>query len=150
MKISPQEQLSKVSRLIETMRDIRKVVRTQFMKKMKDHDLDLTIEMLEVLYILWNQDNVNQQEIVDKTNRNKASITSLISNMTVRGLVQRNPDPLDRRNKLIALTTEGEHYQQKLIPLLEEVYAPILSSEMIREIEQTTGQLQHILQMLSE
>lgn len=150
MKISPQEQLSKVSRLIETMRDIRKVVRTQFMKKMKDHDLDLTIEMLEVLYILWNQDNVNQQEIVDKTNRNKASITSLISNMAARGLVQRNSDPQDRRNKLISLTTEGEHYKQKLIPLLEEVYAPILSSEMIREIEQTTGQLQHILQTLSE
>lgn len=150
MKISPQEQLSKVSRLIETMRDIRKVVRTQFMKKMKDHDLDLTIEMLEVLYILWNQDNVNQQEIVDKTNRNKASITSLISNMTARGLVQRNPDPLDRRNRLISLTPEGERYQQKLIPLLEEVYAPLLSADMIREIEHTTNQLQNILQTISE
>ncbi|MDQ1096650.1 MULTISPECIES: MarR family winged helix-turn-helix transcriptional regulator [Chryseobacterium] len=150
MKSSQQEHLSKISRLIETMRDIRKVVRTQFMKKMKDHDLDLTIEMLEVLHILWNKDNVNQQEIVDKTNRNKASITSLIDNMAARGLVQRNTNPLDRRNKLISLTTEGERYQQKLIPLLEEVYAPLLSEDMIHEIENATSKLQHILQTMSK
>ncbi|MPS74993.1 MAG: MarR family transcriptional regulator [Chryseobacterium sp.] len=132
------------------MRDIRKAVRTQFMKKMKDHDLDLTIEMLEVLYILWDKDNVNQQEIVDKTNRNKASITSLIDNMNARGLVQRNPDPQDRRNKLISLTEEGEDYQKRLIPLLEEVYAPLLTADLIQEIENTTIKLQIILRTISE
>ncbi|PZR19925.1 MAG: MarR family transcriptional regulator [Flavobacterium psychrophilum] len=150
MKISQQKDLAKISKLIDSMRDIRKAVRTQFMKKMKDHDLDLTIEMLEVLYILWDKDNVNQQEIVDKTNRNKASITSLIDNMNSRGLVQRNPDPLDRRNKLISLTEEGEHYQKRLIPLLEEVYAPLLSADLIQEIENTTIKLQMILHTISE
>ena len=150
MKISQHKDLAKISRLIDTMRDIRKAVRTQFMKKMKDHDLDLTIEMLEVLYILWDKDNVNQQEIVDKTNRNKASITSLIDNMNARGLVQRNPDPQDRRNKLISLTEEGEDYQKRLIPLLEEVYAPLLTADLIQEIENTTIKLQIILRTISE
>ncbi|WP_312900491.1 MarR family winged helix-turn-helix transcriptional regulator [Chryseobacterium taichungense] len=150
MKISQHKDLAKISRLIDTMRDTRKAVRTQFMKKMKDHDLDLTIEMLEVLYILWDKDNVNQQEIVDKTNRNKACITSLIDNMNARGLVQRNPDPQDRRNKLISLTEEGENYQKRLIPLLEEVYAPLLTADLIQEIENTTIKLQMILQTISE
>jgi len=28
---------------------------------MKEHSIDLTIEMLEVLHILWDKDNINQQ-----------------------------------------------------------------------------------------
>ena len=135
---------------MDTIRDIRKVVRVHFMKKMKDHKIDVTIEMLEVLYILWDKDYINQQEIVDKTNRNKASITSLIDNMTTRGLVQRNPDPNDRRNNLITLTREGEMYQQKLIPLLEEVYATFQVGISAQELENTTVVLEKILQRMTE
>lgn len=89
---------------MEVMRDIRKALYLHFSQKVKEYKLDVTMEMLEVLYVLWNKDNVNQQEIVDKTNRNKASLTSLIDNLTNRGLVERKPDPTDRRNNLIVLT----------------------------------------------
>ncbi|MCG2793668.1 MAG: MarR family winged helix-turn-helix transcriptional regulator [Weeksellaceae bacterium] len=116
---------------------------------MKSHEVDVTIEMIEVLYILWNKDYINQQEIVDKTNRNKASITSLIDNMTARGLVKRNADPTDRRNNLIALTKEGKMYQLKLVPLLEEMYATFQVGLSNNEIENTTFVLQKILRGMS-
>ncbi|HLR49186.1 MAG TPA: MarR family transcriptional regulator [Candidatus Sphingobacterium stercoripullorum] len=122
MKIKEATEIAKIAELMEVMRDIRKALYLHFSQKVKEYKFDVTMEMLEVLYVLWNKDNVNQQEIVDKTNRNKASLTSLIDNLTNRGLVERKPDPTDRRNNLIVLTEQGRSYQEKLIPILDEVY----------------------------
>lgn len=146
VEIEEQKDIVSIARLMDTIRDIRKVVRIIFMKKMKSHNIDVTIEMIEVLYILWNKDQINQQEIVDKTNRNKASITSIIDNMTARGLVQRNADPHDRRNNLIALTEEGRMYQMKLAPLLDEVYATFQGSISAQDLDNTTAVLKRLLQ----
>jgi len=150
MKVNENQDLSKIIKLLDTIRDIRKVMRTHFQKKMKEHDIDVTIEMLEVLYILWAKDSINQQEIVDKTNRNKASITSLIDNMTRRKLVQRNADPNDRRNNLVALTPEGEKYQKKLKPLLEEFYTSFQVDISSKDMHSTLSVLEKIYQKLTE
>ncbi|SEM45842.1 DNA-binding transcriptional regulator, MarR family [Chryseobacterium taichungense] len=144
MKFEKEKDLARISELMDIIRNVRKAMRSHFMKKMKEHQFDVTIEMLEVLYILWSKDNINQQEIVDKTNRNKASITSLIDNMTARMLVQRIPDPTDRRNNLIALTKEGRNYQEKLIPLLKEVYQSFQMDISSEELENTINVLQKI------
>ena len=150
MKLKDQKDIASILSLIDTIRDIRKVVRNHFSKKMKEHHIDVTIEMLEVLHILWEKDNIKQQDIVDKTNRNKASITSLIDNMTARGLVQRNPDPNDRRNNLVALTSEGEAYQQKLIPILKEMYISFQTDVTDEELERTTVVLKKVFDTIRE
>ena len=135
---------------MEVTRDIRKGARQHFMKKMKEHKIDVTIEMLEVLYVLWKKDNINQQVIVSETNRNKASLTSLIDNLTSRGLVQRNSDPTDRRNNLIALTKEGEKYQEKLMPIMAEVYQSLQSDISSQELETAIAVLQKVNQKMVE
>ena len=150
MKIKDSKDLVRISQLMEVTRDIRKGARQHFMKKMKEHKIDVTIEMLEVLYVLWKKDNINQQVIVSETNRNKASLTSLIDNLTSRGLVQRNPDPTDRRNNLIALTKEGEKYQEKLMPIMAEVYQSLQSDISSQELETAIAVLQKVNQKMVE
>ena len=150
MKIKDSKDLVRISQLMEVTRDIRKGARQYFMKKMKEHKIDITIEMLEVLYVLWKKDNINQQVIVSETNRNKASITSLVDNMTSRGLVQRNSDPTDRRNNLIALTKEGEKYQEKLMPIMAEVYQSFQGDVSSQELEQAIAVLQKVNQKIAE
>lgn len=150
MKIKDSKDLVRISQLMEVTRDIRKGARQHFMKKMKEHKIDVTIEMLEVLYVLWKKDNINQQVIVSETNRNKASLTSLIDNLTSRGLVQRNSDPTDRRNNLIALTKEGEKYQEKLMPIMAEVYQSLQSDISSQELETVIAVLQKVNQKMVE
>ncbi len=144
MKLEKKKDLTRITELMDAIRDIRKVMQVHFSQKVKEHNLDVTIEMLEVLYVLWEKDNINQQEIVDKTNRNKASLTSLIDNLTSRGLVQRNPDPTDRRSNLIALTQEGRNYQEKLVALLEEVYQSFQVDITAEELDSTVDVLKKI------
>lgn len=137
--------------LMNTIRDIRDMMRNRFMKKMKEHNIDVTIEMLTVFYILWEQDNINQQVIVEKTDKSKATITSLIDNMAARGLVERKASPLDGRSKLVALTEAGKICQLSLIPLLEEVYQDSFSNVITSdELDSTITILKAIRKNMKE
>lgn len=123
---------------MDIIRNIRKVMINHFARKVKEHNIDVTIEMLEVLYVLWQKDHINQQEIAEKTNRNKASLTSLIDNLVCRNLVTRKQDPTDRRNNLIVLTQNGTDYKEKLIPMLVDIYESFKIDISSKEIENTT------------
>ena len=91
--------------------------------KLKEHHVDLTFEMLQVMACLWNEDSINQQEIANTTVKDKASMTYLIDNLTKRGLVSRLEDANDRRNKLILLTEQGKLLKVKIQPVIDEMHA---------------------------
>lgn len=144
MKIKESEGLVGISELIGVVRDFRKGAKQHFEKKMKERKIDITIEMLEVLYLLWEKDNISQQVIVNNTNRKKSSLTSQLDNLTNRGLVQRNTCPTDRRNNLIALTAEGRAYEQKLMPLMIEFYLSFEGDVSAQELENTIAILKKV------
>jgi len=70
-------------------------------------------------------------------------------NLATRGLLTRTQDPVDRRNNLIALTKEGESYDQKLAPMLEQVYTSLNVEITSEELENTIQVLQKIYQKMT-
>ncbi|RXK86801.1 MarR family winged helix-turn-helix transcriptional regulator [Filimonas effusa] len=90
--------------------------------KLKENNIDLTYEMLQVLILLWRRDGVNQQEIAGFLHKDKTSVTYLIDNLSKRGLVLRSENPDDRRNKHITVTPEGLRLKEVVPPLIEEMY----------------------------
>ena len=115
--------------LAHLMQELRNFTRKYIQKKIKEHDINLTFEMLEVMGRLWRKDGLNQQEIADKTFRDKSSMTYLLDNLIKRKLVKRSADKNDRRNKLIFLTKEGLALKDILYPWVADVYG--LASEAI-------------------
>ncbi len=91
-------------------------------QKLKQHKVDLTFEMLQIIGYLWENDGVNQQEIANATLKDKASLTYLIDNLTRRELVYRQEDTCDRRNKLIFLTDQGWNLKTMIQPWLEDMH----------------------------
>jgi DNA-binding MarR family transcriptional regulator len=90
--------------------------------RIKENQLNITYEMLEVLMCLWEKDGINQQEIASRIIKEKASMTYLIDNLSKRELVKREEDENDRRNNLIYLTKKGKHLQEELLPWAMEMY----------------------------
>jgi DNA-binding MarR family transcriptional regulator len=122
----------------------------QFLQmKLKDNNLDLTFEMLQVLGCLWQEDGVNQQELADQTVKDKASMTYLIDNISRRGLVTRQEDPNDRRNKLIYLTKNGQDLQKTIEPWVEEMYRYAGDGLSIDALKSTIEQLERIRDNIS-
>ena len=67
----------------------------------------MTAEQWSIMYHLWREEGLTQQELANYTFRDKPSITRLINNLEKMGLVIRVNDKQDRRSNLIYLTKEG-------------------------------------------
>ena len=103
--------------------------------KFKEHEIDITFEMLQILMKLWAEDRINQQELANYTFKDKASLTYLIDNLSKRDLVERQEDTNDRRNKLIVLRPEGRKLKNIIMPWIDEMYTAAgigISTEMLR------------------
>lgn len=97
--------------------------RSYLRQRFKECHLDLTAEMVQVLHYLWSHHCVNQQQIANAVNRDKASLTAMLDNLVRRELVERQEDRQDRRNKRIVLTAKGQALEQQVMPLVQEMYA---------------------------
>ena len=66
-------------------------------KYFREKELDLTVEQWSILVHLWKYDGVSQQELSNRTFRDKPSITRLVDNLEKLGLVERRASETDRR-----------------------------------------------------
>ena len=97
--------------------------------------LEITIEQWSVLYHLWKQDGMSQQELCNRTFRDKPSITRLIDNLEKQKLVKRMPSKEDRRINLVCLTESAKLLQDKTIELANQTMDEALISVNKNEIE---------------
>jgi DNA-binding MarR family transcriptional regulator len=89
-------------------------------KKFNVAGLNITIEQWSVLYHLWKQEGISQQELCNATFRDKPSITRLVDNLERSGLVKRVASEHDRRINLIYLTKQAQKLQEEAMAMAEE------------------------------
>lgn len=108
-----------VLQLIRTRMAFRQAIQ----RALKENKVEMTFEMLQIMYRLWAQQGVSQQYLAEKTAKDKASLTNLMNNLEKKGWVIRREDVADRRNRLVYLTPEGEALAARVKPLLQKIYA---------------------------
>lgn len=89
-------------------------------KKFNAAGLNLTIEQWSVLYQLWKQDGISQQDLCRATFRDKPSITRLVDNLEKLQLVKRVAAENDRRINKIHLTKQAFRLQEQTMELAEQ------------------------------
>jgi DNA-binding MarR family transcriptional regulator len=89
-------------------------------KKFNIASLNITIEQWSVLYHLWKQEGISQQELCNATFRDKPSITRLVDNLEKLNLVKRVASENDRRINLVYLTKQAQKLQEEAMQLAEE------------------------------
>jgi DNA-binding MarR family transcriptional regulator len=75
---------------------------------------------------LWKEDCLSQQELCNRTFRDKPSITRLIDNLEKQSLVKRMPSKTDRRINLVCLTEPAKNLQQLTIDLANQTMSEAL------------------------
>ena len=118
-----------------SMTELRNHLRQYIQVKIKEHGINITFEMLEVMGCLWKKDGINQQELADLTLRDKSSMTYLLDNLVKRKMVRRAEDANDRRNKLVYLTKEGTNLKEQLNPWVAEVYAMATEEVGVKDLQ---------------
>ncbi|MES1197708.1 MAG: MarR family winged helix-turn-helix transcriptional regulator [Chitinophagaceae bacterium] len=89
-------------------------------KKFNAAGLNITIEQWSVLYHLWKEHGLSQQQLCHATFRDKPSITRLVDNLEKLNLVKRVPSEKDRRINFIYLTKQGQKLEEETMLIADQ------------------------------
>jgi DNA-binding MarR family transcriptional regulator len=110
-------------------------VARRLQKNFKLAGVDITIEQWSVLYHLWKEDGLSQQDLCDATFRDKPSITRLVDNLEKLKLVKRTSSKDDRRKNQIFLTKDAHQLQDKTMAIADQTICESLKSVSASQIE---------------
>lgn len=103
-----------------------------------------------ILYVLWQNDEISISSLSAQTSLANTTLTAMLDRMEKSDLIERRPDPKDRRNKLIALTKKAEALKGDYLDIsqkMNELYYKGFSEEEIKILE---NYLQRILTNLEK
>jgi DNA-binding MarR family transcriptional regulator len=118
-------------------------------KKFNAEGLNLTIEQWSILYHLWKDDGMSQQELCNATFRDKPSITRLVDNLEKLKLVKRVPAETDRRINKVYLTKEALKLQDQTMQLANETLNEALNGVPPEHVELSKQVLQKVYDNLN-
>ena len=81
-------------------------------------ELDLAPMQAKALHELDAEQPISMRELANRLRADPSNVTGLIDRLEARGLVERRPDPHDRRIKGLALTAAGAKLRQRLFTRL--------------------------------
>jgi len=113
-------------------------------KNFKQQGIDITIEQWSVLYHLWKQDGLSQQELCSATFRDKPSITRLVDNLEKQQLVKRVASLEDRRINLIYLSETAAMLRDQTMDMANQTLNEALSGVSAEEIAVCKSVLQRV------
>ncbi len=110
-------------------------VARRLQKNFKQANIDITIEQWSVLYHLWKEDGISQQELCLRTFRDKPSITRLVDNLEKLKMVKRVASKQDRRINLIYLTEAAADLQNTTMDMANQTLNEALAGVNEADIE---------------
>lgn len=81
-------------------------------------ELDLAPAQAKALHELELDPPISMRELAARLKSDPSNITGLVDRLETRGLVERRPNPDDRRVKGLALTAAGERLRERLFARL--------------------------------
>ncbi|WP_125581683.1 MarR family winged helix-turn-helix transcriptional regulator [Levilactobacillus cerevisiae] len=70
--------------------------------------LGLNNDQARALDAIAQHPNSNQRQVAQRLQRQAASTSNLLRNLTERGLIERRPSPVSKREKVLQVTIAGE------------------------------------------
>lgn len=128
----------------------RTAFRQALQRILKRNNIDMTFEMLQIMNSLWHEQGISQQTLAEKTAKDKACLTNLMSNLEKKGWIVRKESALDRRNRQVFLTPEGEAMSKLVLPLIREIYIQAGIQMGVDEMNTSIAQLKKLDGILNQ
>ena len=103
-----------------------------------------------ILYVLWQNDAISISSLSAQTSLANTTLTAMLDRMESMGLIVRQHDPKDRRNRLIALTDKARSLQDDYTRISQKMNEIYYDGFTEAEIMQFESYLQRILNNLEK
>ncbi len=97
------------------------LLKSELTRRFQQAGYDVTPEEWVILNRLWQQDGLSQNELAERTIKDKTTITRFLNQMEKKKLVTRKSSKEDARFKNIYLTSNGQKLKANLIPIAQEM-----------------------------
>lgn len=101
-----------------------------------------------ILYVLWEHGTITITQIGSLTSLAKTTLTSMLDRMEAGGLIERIPDPQNRRQILISVTERAKEYRKKYDWISDRMSEVFYGGFSAAEIEDFEGKLRRIVRNL--
>ena len=119
-------------------------MRQEMYRRFAARGIDMTPEQWVVLVRLWERDGRSQNELSDQTLRDKHTMSRMLDGMVQRGWLERRPDPLDGRSRLVFLTRAGLELEVTAVPIARALVEDLLAGIPAKELEITLRTLRRM------
>ncbi|MGB5331910.1 MAG: MarR family transcriptional regulator [Woeseiaceae bacterium] len=100
-------------------------------------ELDLSLAQHEILLSIWQKSGITQKQLAESLLVVKSNVSALIRKLEARGLVNRDCDPCDSRNKRISLTEAGRKLVQQSFERQNRIIGAMASVMNDKELQLT-------------
>ena len=101
-------------------------------------DLGLSAAEINALACFDGRDAVPVRELVQATAQRPSTLTGVLDRLERRGLVERVPNPADRRSVLVRLTEEGRAHAAWVAAAYDELERRLPAAELRRALKKIT------------
>src|SRR5947207_15571905 len=103
------------------LHDVARFLRKRFEQRAREADLPLTRAQWSVLAHLARQEGINQAALAQILEIEPITLVRLLDRLQAAGLVERRPDPNDRRARVLFLTAAAHPLLDRIWTLAAEV-----------------------------
>jgi len=140
------EQYESSSRLINVA---GRILTSRLQVGLQEDNMGITVEEWRILFYLWKEDKVNQQELALKSNKEKSTITRKINALEKKGLISRENHLTDKRNNTISLTAKGRELESNALSIARAITTKAEKNIEERELENFKKVLTKIISNLN-
>ncbi len=81
------------------------------------------MEQWPILIHLWDRNGQTQKELANRVFKDKTTITRLVADIESSGIIERQPDREDKRERSVFLTEKGKEIMNSATMLIQRVDA---------------------------
>ena len=110
--------------------------------------IELTKLQFVFLMVIKNNNGQPQNKLAQHTGRDRTTFTRNIATIEKKGLVNRQPSPLDKRIKLVSITPKGLEVIAQAKPIIQQIITDLESDISTTQRQQFLHTLEQIKQKL--
>ncbi|MGB8842374.1 MAG: MarR family transcriptional regulator [Aliidongia sp.] len=132
------------------LHDVARLMRKRFEQHARATELGLTRSQAAVLGHLSRQEGINQVTLAQILELEPITLVRLLDRLQVAGLIERRPDPADRRAYALYLTARARPLLDRVGLLAREVYDEALAGLSAPERQQLVAALETMKSNLTD
>ena len=132
------------------MAKIRHVSGRVFERILKEYGIEINSAQGRIMFALWQADGISINELGQKTQLKKSTLTSMLDRLEKMGYIKRHRCKKDRRKILIKRTSKDKNLERKYVELSGEITKLFYKGFSKNEIYRFEKDLAKILDNLTD